>query len=80
MPKRYLIHAQWDDEAKVWVASSEDVLGLSTEADSIPDLVRKLQAMLPDLLKANGQIADTDGLPEVPFSVMSDHVARATAH
>jgi len=80
MPKRYLIHARWDEEAQVWVASSDEVLGLCTEADSIPTLIGKLQVMLPELLQANGQIESTDGLPDVPFSVMSDHIARAPAH
>ena len=33
MAKRpLLVTAEWDDEAKVWVATSEDVPGLVTEA------------------------------------------------
>ena len=28
MNKPYYVHAQWDEEAKVWVASSDDVPGL----------------------------------------------------
>lgn len=80
MPKRYVIRAEWDDEARVWVATSEEILGLATEADSIEELVAKLGTMLPELLKENGQIQGDDGLPEVLFSIMSDHVARASAH
>ncbi len=30
--KPYTVKTMWDDEAKVWVASSEDVPGLITEA------------------------------------------------
>jgi hypothetical protein len=28
-----IVHAVWDDEACVWVVTSEDVPGLATEAD-----------------------------------------------
>ncbi len=33
------VHAMWDDEAHVWVATSEDVPGLFTEADTMEKLV-----------------------------------------
>jgi hypothetical protein len=29
-----LVTAEWDEEAKVWVATSDDVPGLATEAES----------------------------------------------
>jgi len=69
-----------DDEAKVWVATSDEVFGLATEAESIPELVQKLQRMLPEFLLENGQIESSDGLPEIPFCVMSQHIARASTH
>ena len=37
------------DEAKVWVAESEDVPGLVTEAKDLDDLVSKLRVMVPEL-------------------------------
>jgi predicted RNase H-like HicB family nuclease len=80
MPRKFTIRAEWDDEAKVWVATSEEVLGLVTEADTIPALVEKLERMLPELLVENGQLDGTDGLPDVPFCVMHEHVARVSAH
>lgn len=80
MEQKFTIQAEWDEEAKVWVASSEDVLGLATEADTIPELVHKLELILPELLVANGQLEATDGLSSVPFRVMHDHVARVPAH
>ncbi|MBI5506572.1 MAG: DUF1902 domain-containing protein [Deltaproteobacteria bacterium] len=79
MPKRYLIRAEWDNEAGVWVATSEEVWGLATEADSIEELVASLGRMLPELLEENRQIQGDDGHPEVLFSIISDHVARASA-
>lgn len=54
MPKIYFIRAEWDPEAHVWVASSDDVPGLATEADTLEALSAKLEDMVPELLDANG--------------------------
>ncbi|RMX08866.1 DUF1902 domain-containing protein [Corticibacter populi] len=51
--KIHLVNADWDPEAQVWVASSNDVPGLATEAHSLDDLQRKLDVMVPELLEAN---------------------------
>ena len=48
------VHADWDAEAGVWVATSNDVPGLATEADTVEALVAKLETMIPELLTANG--------------------------
>ena len=79
MPRKFTIRADWDDEAKVWVATSEEVLGLATEAASIPALISKLKRCLAELLVENGQLDATDGLPDVPFCLMHEHVARVSA-
>jgi predicted RNase H-like HicB family nuclease len=50
----YKIRAQWDSEAGVWVAESEDVPGLVAEADSPNVLVQKLRTLIPELLELNG--------------------------
>ena len=44
------IEADWDDEAKVWVASSSGDIGLVTEAATLEELRTKLEVMVPDLL------------------------------
>ncbi|HYD48097.1 MAG TPA: DUF1902 domain-containing protein [Terriglobales bacterium] len=80
MPQKFTIRADWDEEAKVWVATSDDVLGLATEADTIPELVEKLERILPELLVENGQLDAADGLLDVPFCVMHEHVARLPSH
>lgn len=49
-----LVHAHWDPEASVWVATSEDVPGLATEADTAEALDLKLRVMIPELLRENG--------------------------
>jgi predicted RNase H-like HicB family nuclease len=63
-----IIHAMWDGEAKVWVATSEDVPGLVTEAASLDVLLPKLKVMIPELLDANG-FPDGD---EIPFRVLGE--------
>lgn len=54
MDKPYYVHALWDDEARVWVAASDDVPGLATEAETTEQLIEKLHAMIPELLELNG--------------------------
>ena len=51
----YHVRADWDPEARVWVASSDDVPGLATEAGSIESLTAKLHVLIPELLGANGR-------------------------
>ena len=60
MTSIYQIQADWDPEAEVWVATSEDVPGLVTEAESIEDLTRKLRIMIPEMLEANGILPRTE--------------------
>lgn len=74
--KPLVVHATWDDEAKVWVAVSDDVPGLATEADSVDALVEKLKIMIPELLDANGR-GDGD---EVPFQLVSELTAVTHRH
>ncbi len=54
MDKPYLVRAVWDEKAEVWVASSDDVPGLATEADTAEALVEKLKILIPELLTLNG--------------------------
>ena len=65
--KPLFIRAEWDEEARVWVATSEDVPGLATEAETVEDLIEKLRGLIPELLQANGISLDQ----EVPFEVLS---------
>ncbi|ADJ28732.1 DUF1902 domain-containing protein [Nitrosococcus watsonii] len=56
MPNKVEFHieALWDEQAHVWVATSEDVPGLATEADTQEALMEKLNMMVPELLVLNG--------------------------
>jgi len=71
----YHVLAEWDDEAAVWVASSEDVPGLATGADTIEALIEKLKVVIPDLLEANGLLGP--GEAEVPFALKAERIEHA---
>jgi predicted RNase H-like HicB family nuclease len=54
MTKVLLVRADWDPEASVWYANSDDVPGLATEASTVEELMTKLKVMVPELLDLNG--------------------------
>jgi predicted RNase H-like HicB family nuclease len=56
----YQIHADWDPEVGVWVATSDDVPGLVTEAGTMEELTRKLRIMVPEMLEALRQSFSAD--------------------
>jgi len=66
---RIVVRAVWDDEARVWVASSEDVSGLALEAKTIEALQRKIAPAIEDLIELNGLEFD---LREIPVEVRSE--------
>ena len=49
-----ILEADWDEEARVWVADSDEVPGLTTEAEMVEALIAKLKPMIPGLLALNG--------------------------
>ena len=61
------IRAEWDEEASVWVATSDDVPGLATEGATMEGLIEKMRIMVPELLKANEITIDH----EVPFEILT---------
>ena len=73
--KPLVVRATWDDAAKVWVATSDDVPGLATEAKTCDALVKKLMVIIPELLEANGMAPDS--VSEVPVELVSKLSMRA---
>ena len=47
------MRAFWDDEAGVWVAVSDLIPGLVTEAETVEQLAVKLESLIPELLELN---------------------------
>jgi Domain of unknown function (DUF1902) len=69
MARPIIVHADWDPEASVWVATSQDVHGLVTEADTVEALRAKLPGMVLDLLEETG-------ISDLPASI--EIIARAS--
>jgi hypothetical protein len=67
MQKVFFIRAEWDNDASIWSATSDDVLGLATEADSIDILLNKLSSMVPELMLLN-KLTDQ---PEIVYEVLA---------
>lgn len=71
MQKVLLIRAEWYGDVDIWSATSDDVPGLATEADSIENLFNKLASMIPELLAAN----KVDCSSEILYEVVAHKVA-----
>jgi Domain of unknown function (DUF1902) len=63
------VHATWDDEAGVFVATSDDVPGLVAEAADMAALHEKLTVLIPELLDLNASVHAGLGRREVPLLV-----------
>jgi len=61
--KKLLVMARWDDEASVWVTTSDDIPGLVTEAASLDDLLKRVIAVAPELLEDNAHLVQHAGQP-----------------
>ncbi len=48
----------WDNEAAVWVATSDDIRGLALESGSCDALIEKVKHIIPELLDMNDIKAD----------------------
>ena len=71
----YHVTAEWDDEAHVWVASSDDVPGLATGAETLEGLIEKLKIVIPELLVENGLLPAS--IESVPFAVRAERTELA---
>ena len=72
LQRTYVVTATWDDEAKVWVAISDDVPGLVAEAADVPLLLDKLRVLIPELLEANGVLPKRDNEEiDIPIELLT---------
>jgi hypothetical protein len=67
MQKVFFIRAEWDNDASIWSATSDDIPGLATEADSIEALFNKLSSMIPEFMVFN-KLTDQ---PEIVYEVLA---------
>ncbi|HMK90134.1 MAG TPA: DUF1902 domain-containing protein [Methylocystis sp.] len=57
MAKELHIVARWDDEARVWIATSLDAPGFAAEAESWAAKVDEVRLVLPDLMEIDDEAA-----------------------
>ena len=70
MSKPHIVVADWDAEAGVWVATSDDVPGLATESATLEQLLAKLKYLVPELLMDNKR---TRGAQPAEFQLLARH-------
>jgi hypothetical protein len=68
-----IVRVEWDDEAKVWVATSEDI-GLATEAETHEALHQKAIAMISELLELGAE--GYSDLAEIPVHFVAQKLDR----
>jgi hypothetical protein len=49
----YFVRTHYDAQTKRWTASSDDIPGLVTEADSFDDLIEQVSAIAPEMMVLN---------------------------
>jgi hypothetical protein len=64
----------WDQEAGVWIATSEDVPGLVLESGSFDALVERVRYAVPELLELNGIVRKN-----IPLCILSERHERMYA-
>lgn len=75
MCKVFEVTIGWDEEAGVWLATSEDVPGLCAEAGSFDELMREVELLVPELLALNGIVHEGD----VPLHVVAERSFTVSA-
>ena len=51
----YTIRMTWDEEAQVWIATSEEIPGLVLESGSYDALIERVRQAAPEIIALNGQ-------------------------
>jgi len=75
MARPVVINADWDPEARVWVATTSDLKSLVSEAKTIEALRAKLPGMILDLLEEYG-VSDLPASTEI-IARASDRLVAA---
>ena len=70
------IKAEWDKDARVWWARSDDIPGLVAEADTHDGLVSELRHLVPELLAMNLPAVD---VKSATFTLVSEQVEELCA-
>jgi len=74
----YRVKAEWDAEAGTWVATSDEVPGLVTGADTLEELIEKLHVLVPEMLEANG-VLPAHAAARAGFRLIAERVEQSRA-
>lgn len=58
-----IIEVMFDDESGMWIATSDDVPGLATEAPTFEKLKERVMAVTPELLQLNEVLPKKHDIP-----------------
>ncbi len=75
--RKIVVKAIWDEEAKVWVAESDDVPGLITEAETADELLKKLPVLIQELRAPVQQTSRRRKEPGFMLDLEPQHYATA---
>lgn len=53
MVNEYQVKIEYDSEAEVWIATSDDITGLILESESLDKLMEKVLNAAPELIELN---------------------------
>lgn len=73
------VKAEWDGEAGVWVATSEDVPGLVAEHRDFGRLEETVLELVPVLLAENGMLPEGHGAFDLPVHIAAQALSRGRA-
>jgi hypothetical protein len=73
------VDAEYDSEAHVWVADSDDVPGLVVEHADLDTLSDMVAELVPMLLTENGMLSGADDARDLPIEIVAQGKTFRTA-
>lgn len=64
----YVINLTWDEDAGVWIATSDDIPGLVLESGSFDALLERIRFAAPELIALNNSVHSSYMLSNVIFN------------
>ena len=75
----YAVDAQWDPVARVWVATSSNIIpGVAMEAATCEEIIEVVKDALPDLFRENG-LDYSEASVSVTFNKRVETISSAAA-
>ena len=71
MDNVFTVEAKWYED--MWVATSDDILGLAVEARNLNELCDLLKVIIPELLEENFHLIEQENLPVI----LSTHLGNS---